>query len=132
MRQETHENKQLREFQTIDSVAQRCRETRHINTVTRVVPDESEGEQRSPGVTTTSAFGYKATRAGLVETQPSPLELHALITPPEGRVFAALHRQLGPAQVRSQGVHQHPVPLEGVEGGVQRRRIPSRQIGRGL
>ena len=30
-----------------------------MNTVTRVVPDESEGEQRSPGVTTTAAFGYE-------------------------------------------------------------------------
>ena len=44
-------------FQTIDTVAQRCPETRHINAVTPVAPDESEGEQRSPGVTTTSAFG---------------------------------------------------------------------------
>ncbi len=31
----------------------------------------------------TSPFGYKPTWAGLVETQPSPHDLHALITPPE-------------------------------------------------
>ena len=29
-----------------------------------------------------SAFGYEPTWAGQVETQPSPLQLHALITPP--------------------------------------------------
>ena len=30
-----------------------------------------------------SGYGYKPTRAGLVETQPNPRNLHALITPPE-------------------------------------------------
>ncbi len=30
-----------------------------------------------------SGCGYKPTRAGLVETQPSPHDLHALITPTE-------------------------------------------------
>ena len=30
-----------------------------------------------------TAVGYKPTWAGIVEAQPSPHELHALITPPE-------------------------------------------------
>ncbi len=52
-----------------------------MNTVTRVAPDKPEGEQRSPGVTTTSAYGYKPTWAGIVKAKPSPHDLHALITP---------------------------------------------------
>ena len=112
MRQKTPENQQLREFQTIDAVAQMCQETRHITTVTRVAPDESEGEQRSPGVTTTSAFGYKPTCAGLVDTPPSLHELHALITPPEAARLLNLseralenwrHRGGGPRYVRVSG-----------------------------
>ncbi len=30
-----------------------------------------------------SAYGYKPTWAGFIDAQPSPLEPHALITPPE-------------------------------------------------
>ncbi len=41
----------------------------------------SDGRGRHPR--RMSHVGYKPTWAGQVETQPSPLELHALITPPE-------------------------------------------------
>ncbi len=30
-----------------------------------------------------SPFGYEPPWTGIIETQPSPLEIHALITPPE-------------------------------------------------
>ena len=53
-----------------------------MNTVTRVAPDKPEGEQRSPGVTTTSAYGYEPPWTGTVEVQLSAHDLHALIIVP--------------------------------------------------
>ncbi len=41
---------------------------------------------------TKPSYGYKPTWAGLVEAQPNPLELHALITPPE-LLYLTLHRR---------------------------------------
>ncbi len=40
-------------------------------------------ESLTPRPELENSLGYKPTRAGLVDTQPSPHNLHALITPPE-------------------------------------------------
>ncbi len=49
--------------------------------ISRIRLCASEGKKHLPSTTATSAYGYKPTWARLVDTQPSPIELHALITP---------------------------------------------------
>ncbi len=47
--------------------------------ISRIRLCASECKKHLPSTTATSAYGYKPPWWGLVETQPSPQELHALI-----------------------------------------------------